>query len=115
MEETFYIATARGFRIFRMSDIYFFSYEKEQRVWQAISIDGQLFKLRRQTGADEIIAASPAFVRINQSIIINMLHLASIEGCYVSLDAPAEYLCERDDLRVSRGYMKELKSRLFLL
>jgi two-component system LytT family response regulator len=115
MEETFCIGTLTGYRIFRLSDIGYFTYEKTQRVWQAIFANSKPLHLRRQTGATEILQASDSFVQINQSIIINIHYLERMEGSDVFLGSPFDSCSEAPEMHISRHYCKELKDKLALL
>jgi two-component system LytT family response regulator len=115
MRETFCIGTLTGYRIFRLSDIGYFTYEKTQRVWQAFFANSKPLHLRRQTGAAEILQASDSFIQINQSVIINIHYLTRIEGSDAFLAPPFDMLPGQQEMRISRHHRRGLNERLAML
>ena len=86
----FMISTVTGFKLLRLEDIGFFEYTK----------------------AEDIISYSQAFVQISQSAIVNVNYLAMIDGKCCQLYPPFH---DKNDLIISRSYLKELQERFFVL
>ena len=68
--------------------------------------------LKRNTKAEDIISYSQAFVQISQSAIVNVNYLAMIDGKCCQLYPPFH---DKNDLIISRSYLKELQERFFVL
>ncbi|MDR0939987.1 MAG: LytTR family transcriptional regulator DNA-binding domain-containing protein [Mediterranea sp.] len=115
MEETIIIATPVGYRVYRPADIGYFVYSTRHRAWQAVMFGDRTLRLRRQTSADDILAVSSSFVRINQSTIINIHYLVLIEEHYIRLCPPFDCPDDEVDLLISRNLRKPLKEKLRIL
>ena len=100
------ISSVTGFKLLRIEEIGFFEYSKDKRQWQVT-----LF-LKKNTRAEDIINYSVSFVQISQSVIINVAYLAVINGKQCQLYPP---FSERKDLCISRGFLKELQERFYLI
>lgn len=108
----FMISTVTGFKLLRLEEIGFFEYLKDKRQWQVILFNQTRLNLKRNTKAEDITNYSPAFVQISQSAIVNVNYLAMIDGKCCQLYPPFH---ERNDLVISRSYLKELQDRFFVL
>ena len=93
----FMISTVTGFKLLRLEEIGF----NQTRL-----------NLKRNTKAEDIISYSQAFVQISQSAIVNVNYLAMIDGKCCQLYPPFH---DKNDLIISRSYLKELQERFFVL
>lgn len=110
--DTFMISTVTGFKLLRIEEIGFFEYSKDKRQWQVMLFDQSKLSLKKNTKAEDIARYSESFVQISQSIIINISYLAVINGKQCQLYPPFN---AREDLHISRGFLKELQERFCLI
>ena len=108
----FMISTVTGFKLLRLEEIGFFEYLKDKRQWQVVLFNQTCLNLKRNTKAEDIISYSQAFVQISQSAIVNVNYLAMIDGKCCQLYPPFH---DKNDLVISRSYLKELQERFFVL
>ena len=108
----FMISTVTGFKLLRLEEIGFFEYLKDKRQWQVVLFNQTRLNLKRNTKAEDIISYSQAFVQISQSAIVNVNYLAMIDGKCCQLYPPFH---DKNDLMISRSYLKELQERFFVL
>lgn len=108
----FMISTVTGFKLLRLEEIGYFEYLKDKRQWQVVLFNQTRLNLKRNTKAEDIISYSPAFVQISQSGIVNVNYLAMIDGKCCQLYPPFH---DKDDLVISRSFLKELQDRFFVL
>ena len=108
----FMISTVTGFKLLRLEEIGFFEYLKDKRQWQVVLFNQTRLNLKRNTKAEDIISYSQAFVQISQSAIVNVNYLAMIDGKCCQLYPPFH---DKNDLIISRSYLKELQERFFVL
>lgn len=108
----FAISTVTGFRILRLEEIGCFEYLKDKRQWQVVLYNQTQLNLKRNTKAEDIISYSSAFIQISQSAIVNINYLAVIEGKYCQLYPPFH---GKNDLVISRSFLKDLQERFFVL
>lgn len=110
--DTFMISSVTGFKFLRIEEIGFFEYSKDKRQWQVTLFNQTKLSLKKNTKAEGIISYSASFVQISQSVIINVGYLAVINGKQCQLYPPFN---ERKDLCISRGFLKELQERFYLI
>lgn len=108
----FMISTVTGFKLLRLEEIGYFEYLKDKRQWHVVLFNQTQLSLKRNTKAEDIIGYSPAFVQISQSAIINVNYLAMIDGKCCQLYPPFQ---DKEDLLISRSYLKNLQDRFFVL
>lgn len=108
----FMISTVTGFKLLRLEEIGYFEYLKDKRQWQVILLNQTRLNLRRNTKAEDITGYSTAFVQISQSAIVNVNYLAMIDGKCCQLYPPFH---DRNDLIISRNFLKELQERFFVI
>lgn len=108
----FMISTVTGFKLLRLEEIGYFEYLKDKRQWQVVLFNQTRLNLKRNTKAEDIISYSPAFVQISQSAILNVNYLAMIDGKCCQLYPPFH---DKNDLAISRSFLKELQDRFFVL
>lgn len=108
----FMISTVTGFKLLRLEEIGFFEYLKDKRQWQVVLFNQTRLNLKRNTKAEDIITYSQAFVQISQSAIVNVNYLAVIDGKCCQLYPPFH---DKNDLLISRTFLKELQDRFYVL
>ena len=112
MGQTFIVFTpTKDMRALRSSEIGFFRYCSDRKLWEVILNNQPPLMLRRGTTADQIVQYSPAFVQIHQSYVINIDYLMIIKDNKCMLYPPFDKVTE---LLVSKKYKKELQDRFCL-
>ena len=110
--DLFMISTVTGFRFLRLEEIGYFEYLKDKRLWQVELFNQTKLCLKKNTTAGDIIGYSDAFVQISQSAIININYLARIKSKQCLLYPP---FSDKEDLIISRGFLKELQERFCII
>lgn len=110
--DLFMISTVTGFRFLRLEEIGYFEYLKDKRLWQVELFNQTKLCLKKNTTAGDIIGYSDAFVQISQSAIININYLAMIKSKQCLLYPP---FSDKEDLIISRGFLKELQVRFCII
>ena len=108
--DLFMISTVTGFRFLRLEEIGYFEYLKDKRLWQVELFNQTKLCLKKNTTAGDIIGY--AFVQISQSAIININYLAMIKSKQCLLYPP---FSDKEDLIISRGFLKELQERFCII
>lgn len=108
----FMISTVTGFKLLRLDEIGYFEYIKDKRQWKVVLCNQTQLNLKRNTRAEDIVSYSPAFIQISQSAVINVNYLAMIGGNCCQLYPPFH---DRNDLIISRSFLKGLQDRFFVL
>lgn len=110
--DTFMVYTpTNDMRVLRTSEIGFFRYSSERKLWEVILSNDPPLTLRRGMTADSIIRNLPRCVQIHQSYIINMDYLMLIKDNRCQLYPPFDRVTE---LLVSKKFKKELQDRFCL-
>lgn len=110
--DLFMISTVTGFRFLRLEEIGYFEYLKDKRLWQVELFNQTKLCLKKNTTAGDIIGYSDVFVQISQSAIININYLAMIKSKQCLLYPP---FSDKEDLIISRGFLKELQERFCII
>ena len=113
-EKLFAIVTPTDeMRVLRASDIGYFRYFSERKLWEVILRNNQTsLLLKRNTNAETIKHFDKCFVQIHQSYIININYLQAVRDGYCLLYPPFDNVTE---LQVSKKYKKDLEEALFQL
>lgn len=96
----------------RVSDIAYFRYNQERKIWEAICMDGTIYLLRHRTTADVILNYSGDFVQIHKRYIVNINQIKKIQESACILMEPMESVTE---LRISKNYRTQLMSAFYSL
>ena len=96
----------------RVSDIAYFRYNQERKIWEAICMDGTIYLLRHRTTADVILNYSGDFVQIHKRYIVNINQIKKIQESACILMEPMETVTE---LRISKNYRTQLMSAFYSL
>lgn len=108
-EKSFMVVTPMGdLRVLRVSDIGYFRYVSDRKIWEVALANGSFIPLKRNTRAEHLCAYDAAFVQIHQSYIINMNYLLMVQGGQCIMYPPFN---EVDELQVSKKYRKEMMER----
>ena len=96
----------------RVSDIAYFRYNQERKIWEAICMDGTIYLLRHRTTAEVILNYSGDFVQIHKRYIVNINQIKKIQESACILMEPMESVTE---LRISKNYRTQLMSAFYSL
>lgn len=109
-EQRFTLQSITGLLILHHSQVVCFRYIDHLRCWQVTLTDRQNHRLRTTTKAQDITGVNSNFIQVNNSCIINVEYLASIENKTLRccLYPPFNDL----DICVSRHYFAELRNSL---
>jgi len=92
------------------SQIAFFRYNTERRLWEVLSTDGRCNLLRHRTTADVILNYSKNFVQIHKRYIVNVRKIHKIVDNQCLLVAPLE---EVRELRISKNYRSDFMNSFY--
>lgn len=108
-EKSFMVVTPMGdLRVLRVSDIGYFRYVSDRKIWEVALTNGSFIPLKRNTRAENLCGYDPAFVQIHQSYIINMNYLLMVQGGQCIMYPPFNNV---EELLVSKKYRKEMMER----
>lgn len=99
-------------RFLHSSEIGFFRYLSNRKIWEAALADGTFLPLRRNTTAEQLCAYDSSFVQIHQSFIINMHYLMMVQDNRCIMYPPFNTV---DELMVSKKYKKQMVERFYQL
>lgn len=109
----FMLVTPTGdLRFVHASEIGFFRYLSNRKLWEVALTDGTFVPLRRNTTAEQLCAYDSAFIQIHQSFIINMHYLVMVQDNRCIMYPPFNAVA---DLIVSKKYKKEMQVRFYQL
>lgn len=92
-------------RMIKASDVGFFKYASDRKLWEALLVTGETVPLRRNVSAEFLCAFDKKFVRVHQSYILNMDFLLMIHDNNCVLCPPFD---NNTEVIVSRKYKKDL-------
>lgn len=98
-------------RVLRLSEIGYFKFNASRRCWEVFLFIQKLLAMRSSINAMNILGFSSQFVQIHKSYIINIQHLAMIDGDECIMYPP--FNGER--LPISSKYKKALQSSFIRL
>ena len=96
----------------RISDIAFFRYNQERKIWEVVCMNGDVYLLRHRTTADVIINYSADFIQIHKRFIVNINQIKMIQESSCILMEPMENISE---LHISKNYRAQLMSAFYSL
>lgn len=112
-EKPFMVVTPTGdLRFLHASEIGFFRYLSERKLWEVALSDGTFLPLKRNTTAEQLCIYDKAFVQIHQSYIVNMNYLVMVQDNRCIMYPPFDG-CE--ELQVSKKFKKEMMERFYQL
>lgn len=94
------------------SDIAFFSFNQDRKLWEVVCVDGSHYVLRTRTNADVILHYSADFVQIHKRYIVNVAHVKMIQDGVCILGEP---LSDIRELKVSKNFRRMLMDAFYAL
>lgn len=98
-------------RVLRTSDIGYFHYNTQRKLWEVMLNDRTIISLKRSSSASDILAYSDKFIQTHQSYIVNIDYVLLLSNHGVNLYYPFE----EEDIPVGRTYFKTLQKRFLCL
>jgi len=95
-----------------LSDIAFFRYNQERKIWEVICMDKTTYMLRHRTTADVILSYSANMVQIHKRYIVNISQIKIICGASCILKEPMDDI---EELKISKNYRAKLISTFYTL
>ncbi len=93
-----------------ITDIAFFRYLNDRKLWEVITTSGTSHLLRHRTNAEAILDYSPRFVQIHKHHIVNTAQIQKIVDSRCVLYPPLDHL---DELRISKNYRRQLMNAFY--
>lgn len=111
-EQTYLIATIKGYHKLCTDQIGYFEYTKDKKQWTVVLNDHNRLHLKHNTTAEDITNYSTSFIQINQSHIINFDYLWNIDGKNCQLLPPFN---KENPLNITRTFFKELQEKFKMI
>ena len=112
-EKKFMIVTPKGDLCFlRTSEIGFFRYVSERKIWEAALSNGNVLPLKRNITAEQLRKFDSSFIQVHQSFIINMNYLMMVQDSCCVLYPPFD---KETGIILSKKYRKEMMERFYSL
>ena len=99
-------------RFLRASEIGYFRYLSNRKIWEVALSNGTFLPLKRNTTAEQLCAYDSSFIQVHQSYIINMNFLIMVQDNRCIMYPPFN---QSGDLLVSKKYKKEMMDRFYQL
>ncbi|WP_299233396.1 LytTR family DNA-binding domain-containing protein [uncultured Bacteroides sp.] len=96
-------------KMIKSSDVGFFRYASERKLWEAVLVTEESVPLRRNVSAEFLCAYNKNFVQVNQSYIVNIDFLVMIHDSSCILCPPFD---NNTEITISRKYKKNLMDHL---
>lgn len=112
-DKKFMVVTPTGDICFlRTSEIGYFHYLSERKIWEAVLNNGKILPLKRNITAEQLRLLDSNFMQVHQSFIINLNYLMMVQdGCCI-LYPPFE---KERGIILSKKYRKEMMERFYTL
>ena len=112
-DKKFMVVTPTGDLCFlRPSEIGYFRYLSERKIWEAMLANGKILPLKRNITAEQLCQLDTNFMQVHQSFIINLNYLMMVQdGCCI-LYPPFE---KEKYIVLSKKYRKEMMERFYSL
>lgn len=108
-ESSFMVILPTGeMRMVKFTEVGFFRYVSERKLWEAVLSSGENVSLRRNVSADFLCSFNKNFIQVHQSYIVNMDYLVMIHDSNCILCPPFD---ECSEVVISRKYKKNLMDR----
>ncbi len=95
-----------------LSDIAFFRYNQERKIWEVFCVGRQSFMLRHRTTSDMILNYSADMVQIHKRYIVNVNQIRTISGANCVLKEPMD---DMEELKISKNYRSALMAAFYSL
>jgi two-component system LytT family response regulator len=93
-----------------LSDIAFFRFDSERRIWEVVRTDGTTNVLRHRTTAEIILNYSDLFVQIHKRYIVNIQKIVKIQDSTCLLPKPLQ---DNRELHISKNYRHDLMNKFY--
>jgi two-component system LytT family response regulator len=94
----------------QLSDIAFFRFNQERKIWDIICIDNNTYTLRHRTTATVILNYSPDFVQIHKRYIVNINKIKKIQESICILEEP---MSDNRELKISKNYRQSFMAAFY--
>lgn len=94
----------------QLSDIAFFRFNQDRKIWEIICTDNATYTLRHRTTASVILNYSPDFVQIHKRYIVNINKIKKIQESVCILEDP---MGENRELRISKNYRQNFMAAFY--
>lgn len=94
----------------QLSDIAFFRFNQERKIWEIICKDNTTYTLRHRTTASVIMNYSPDFVQIHKRYIVNINKIKKIQESVCILEDP---MSDNRELRISKNYRQSFMAAFY--
>lgn len=111
IQRTIAITTVTNDKIIvSVSDILYFRYDSERKLWEVVMASLSRYILKRQTTAETILNYGKDFIRVHKRFIININYLGIISGIDCTLLPPYDNITE---IKISKSYKRDLLDRFY--
>ena len=93
-----------------LSDIAFFRFNQERKIWEIICVDNSVYTLRHRTTTNVILNYSSDFVQIHKRYIVNVNKIKMIQESVCILEEPLE---TNHELKISKYYRQGLMATFY--
>ena len=93
-----------------LSDIAFFRFNQERKIWEIVCTDSSVYTLRHRTTTNVILNYSADFVQIHKRYIVNINKIKMIQESICILDEPLEGIRE---LKISKNYRQSFMATFY--
>ena len=107
------IQTISGLLMLKPDDVFCCIFDEDTHLWQLKLSNGQIYKLKKQTTAKNILSMSPSLAQVRQDCIINLDYLLCIENYTLRCIFSPPF--DQEEITVSRRCYKAVKDQLEIL
>ena len=93
-----------------LSDIAFFRFNQERKIWEIVCSDKTIYSLRHRTTTNVILNYSSDFVQIHKRYIVNINKIKMIQESSCILEEPLD---DNRELKISKNYRQSLMSAFY--
>ena len=93
-----------------LSDIAFFRFNQERKIWEIVCTDSSVYTLRHRTTTNVILNYSADFVQIHKRYIVNINKIKMIQESICILYEPLEGIRE---LKISKNYRQSFMATFY--
>jgi len=93
-----------------LSDIAFFRFNQERKIWEIVCSDKTIYSLRHRTTTNVILNYSSDFVQIHKRYIVNINKIKMIQESSCILEEPLD---DNKELKISKNYRQSLMSAFY--
>lgn len=93
-----------------LSDIAFFRFNQERKIWEIVCINNSVYTLRHRTTTSVILNYSSDFVQIHKRYIVNVNKIKMIQESICILEEPLDDIRE---LKISKNYRQAFMATFY--